>query len=87
MLFRSGLGVLEAKEYGRTRRTSAEILVVFQMRTTQLCRAFWLLKPCVPLSTDGEKEAKRKEKPTLNKKRTFETAEIPTENNKTGFRA
>jgi hypothetical protein len=41
----------------------------------------------VPLSTDGEKEAKRKEKPTLNKKRTFETAEIPTENNKTGFRA
>jgi len=34
-----------------------------------------------------EKEAKRKEKPTLNKKRTFETAEIPTENNKTGFRA
>ncbi|MEF2603188.1 MAG: hypothetical protein U0M40_07545, partial [Christensenellales bacterium] len=45
--------VLEAKEYGRTRRTSAEILVVFQMRTTQLCRAVWLLKPCVSLSTDG----------------------------------
>ena len=46
-------------------------------------------------------EAKRKEKPTLNKKRIFETAEaqtendksifetveIPTENDKTGFRA
>ena len=48
-----GLCVLEAKEYGRTRRTSAEILVVFQMRTTQLCRAVWLLKPCVSLSTDG----------------------------------
>ncbi|MBS5662534.1 MAG: hypothetical protein KHW61_02460, partial [Clostridium sp.] len=48
-----GLRVLEAKEYGRTRRTSAEILVVFQMRTTQLCRAVWLIKPCVSLSTDG----------------------------------
>ena len=23
------------------------------MRTTQLCRAVWLLKPCVSLSTDG----------------------------------
>ena len=23
------------------------------MRTTQLCRAIWLLKPCVSLSTDG----------------------------------
>ena len=45
--------VLGAKEHGRTRRTSAEILVVFQMRTTQLCRAVWLLKPCVSLSTDG----------------------------------
>ena len=49
-----GLRVLEVKEYGRTRRTSAEILVVFQMRTTQLCRAVWLLKPCVSLSTDGK---------------------------------
>ena len=48
-----GLRVLEAKEHGRTRRTSAGILVVFQMRTTQLCRAIWLLKPCVSLSTDG----------------------------------
>ena len=24
------------------------------MRTTQLCRAIWLLKPCVSLSTDGK---------------------------------
>ena len=48
-----GLRVLEVKEYGRTRRTSAEILDVFQMRTTRLCRAVWLLKPCVSLSTDG----------------------------------
>jgi hypothetical protein len=41
----------------------------------------------VPLSTDGEKEAKRKEKPKLNNKKIFETVGIPTENNKTGFRA
>ena len=35
----------------RTRRTIAEILVVFQMRTTQLCRAVWLAKTvsCVPV--------------------------------------
>jgi len=37
------------------------------------------------LSTDGEKEAKRKEKPTLNKKKIFETVEIPAENDKSIF--
>ena len=29
------------------------------MRTTQLCRAIWLLKPCVSLSTDGISVRKR----------------------------
>ena len=34
-------------------RFSQNLLDVFQMRTTRLCRAVWLLKPCVSLSTDG----------------------------------
>ena len=31
------------------------------MRTTRLCRAVWLLKPCVSLSTDGTSSTSRRE--------------------------